>query len=99
MSEETVIFSMFAILIAGGVVVIVSGMRHHGKVLEMAHRERLAMIERGLAPPPELSSSPYGPLAQQRRAARSTRMLSGGIMTVGLGLGVAMVLGFASREP
>jgi len=98
MSEETVIFSMFAILVAGGVVVIVSGMRHHGKVLEMAHRERLAMIERGLAPPPELSSSAYGPLAQ-RRAARSTRMLSGGIMTVGLGLGVAMVLGFASREP
>jgi hypothetical protein len=81
-------------MIIGGVVIVVAGMRHRARMMEMAHRERLAMIERGLTPPPELSAA-----YQARPAARSNRLLSFGIVIVGLGLGLAMLIGFASREP
>ena len=88
MQEETVVFWIFSFVIAGGVVVIVSAMKYRAKVLEMAHRERLAMIERGLVPPalPEPQRSP-------RKGLRI------GVLLVGLGLGVGLLsaLGLASE--
>ena len=95
MQEETVIFWIFSFVIAGGVVVIVSAMKYRAKVLEMAHRERLAMIERGLKP----IGPPLSHLGLDRPKARKSRMLSGGIVIVGFGLALATVIGFASREP
>jgi hypothetical protein len=94
MKEEFIIFWLFSLIIAGGVFIIVTAMRYRAKVLEMAHRERLAMIERGLKPAGSLSA----PLPD-RGKARSSRMMSGGIIVVGLGLAIATVIGFASREP
>lgn len=95
MQEETVLFWLFTFVIVGGVSVIITGMRQRAKILEMAHRERLAMIERGVAPPSDLSGTPY----HERPKARSNRLLSGGIVIVGLGLALAMLIAFASREP
>ena len=95
MQEETVVFWIFSFIIAGGVVVIVSAMRYRAKIMEMAHRERLAMIERGLKP----IGPPLSHLGLDRPKARSSRMMSGGIVIVGFGLALAMVIGFASREP
>lgn len=97
MSQEAVVFSLFFALIVGGVTVIVAGLRHHGKMMELLHRERLAMIERGLVPPIDPSLTAYGP--GSARNARSSRLLSAGIGIVGLGLGVALLLAFAAREP
>ena len=54
MTPESAIALVFGFATLGGVVVIVSGMRHRARILEMAHRERLAMIERGITPPPGL---------------------------------------------
>lgn len=95
MQEETVVFWLFTFVIAGGVFVIVSALKYRAKILEMAHRERLAMIERGLKP----VGGPLTDLLPSRPKARSSRMMSGGIVVVGLGLALAMVIGFASREP
>ena len=94
MQEETVVFWLFTFVIAGGVFVIVNALKYRAKVLEMAHRERLAMIERGL--------KPTGPLLEasgRPQKARSSRMLSAGIVIVGFGLALAMVISFTSREP
>jgi len=95
MQEETVVFWLFTFVIAGGVFVIVNALKYRTKILEMAHRERLAMIERGLKP----VGGPLTDLSFGRSKRRSSRMLSGGIVVVGLGLALAMVIGFASREP
>jgi hypothetical protein len=94
MQEQTVVFWLFSFFIAGGVFVIVSAMKYRAKILEMAHRERLAMIERGLKP-----AGPLVPLESNRPQARSSRMMSGGIVMVGFGLALAMMIGFTSREP
>jgi hypothetical protein len=94
MQEETVIFWLFSFVIAGGVAIVISAMRYRAKVLEMVHRERLAMIERGVRPAGSLNA-----IDSSRPSARSTRMLSGGIVVVGLGLALAMVIGFAGGAP
>ncbi len=73
-------------------------MRHRTKVLEMAHRERLAMIERGIVPTGELNATDQQ-VVKAQRTARSNRRLSAGIFIVGLGLGLATLIAFASREP
>jgi hypothetical protein len=94
MQQETAVAVIFSLIVLGGVIVIVAGMRNRARILEMAHRERLAMIERGLTPQGDL-----GGAYLERPAARSSRMLSLGIVIVGLGLGLALLIGFASREP
>ena len=95
MQEETVVFWLFTFVIAGGVFVVVSALKYRAKILEMAHRERLAMIERGLKP----VGGPLTSFSPNRPKARASRMMSGGIVVVGLGLAMATVIGFASREP
>jgi Domain of unknown function (DUF6249) len=96
MQEETVVFWLFTFVIAGGVAVIITAMRNRARVLEMAHRERLAMIERGHPMPEDLNQSIY---EDRQPAARSNRLLSGGIVVVGFGLALGLLLAFASREP
>ena len=74
---------------------------------ELAHRERLAMIERGLVPPVELQGggvmefpagqAPAGGIAPMSKAA--SRFRSAGIMLVGLGVAVATILTFTAGEP
>jgi uncharacterized membrane protein YidH (DUF202 family) len=98
MQPESVIALVFSFLIGGGVIIVYSGMRHRTKVLEMMHRERLAMIERGMTPPGELEGTAQQ-VVKAQRTARSNRLLSAGIVIVGLGLGLATLIAFASREP
>jgi uncharacterized membrane protein YidH (DUF202 family) len=98
MTPESVMALIFSFLIIGGVIIVYSGMRHRTKVLEMAHRERLAMIERGIVPTGELNATDQQ-VVKARRTARSNRLLSAGIVIVGLGLALATLIAFASREP
>ena len=69
-------------------------MRFRSRAMEMAHRERLAMIERGMAPPGDL-----GIAYQEKQASRGSKSMSIGIVIMGLGLALAVLIGFASREP
>ena len=98
MTPESVMALIFSFLIIGGVIIVYSGMRHRTRVLEMAHRERLAMIERGIVPTGELNATDQQAVRAQR-TARSNKRLSAGIFIVGLGLGLATLIAFASREP
>jgi hypothetical protein len=67
---------------------------------EMEHRERLAMIQRGLIPSPETD-----PLAFEAATAgsydgrRSERWRSAGITIIGFGLALMMLLSFTAGEP
>ena len=98
MTPESVFALIFSFLIIAGVIIVYSGMRHRTKVLEMAHRERLAMIERGMAPAGDLDATSQQ-VVKAQRTARSNRLLSAGIFIVGLGLGLGTLIAFASREP
>jgi hypothetical protein len=87
-------FMMGAVSLAGGVIIIVVGIQQHTKKLEMRHRERLAMIERGLAPGPEKDPAAFNGW-QRRRAQPPGRSTSIGVVAIALGIGLMLMIGVA----
>ena len=77
-----------ALIIIGGVVVMVWGIRHATRQAELAHEERMAMIERGVTPPD------IADRGERQRRAHGFK-LSFGILLCGLGLGLVMLITFA----
>ena len=80
------------IFILGGVIVIVMAMHQRTRKIEMQHRERMAMIERGLAPSPETDPGPFEASQGRRSMSRFTSL---GIAIVGAGLSLMLLIGVA----
>jgi hypothetical protein len=85
-----VILSLATLL--GGVVVILAGLHYRTRMKELRHQERLAMIERGLLPPPEFDVPPA-------TFAPAQRSRSFGIVVVGLGFALMFLIGIAGGAP
>jgi hypothetical protein len=67
------------------------------RLREAEHRERLAMIERGLAPPSEVDALVQlhaGRRPTTAAAVRAYRMRSAGILFIGFGLALWLLLSF-----
>ncbi len=79
-----------ALIIIGGVVVMVWGIRHATRQAELAHEERMAMIERGITPPDLADRG-----RDRQRRAHGFKM-SFGILLCGLGVGLLMLITFAA---
>jgi hypothetical protein len=99
MNDYLITLTIPLVVIIGGVVVIALGMFQRTKVLEMAHRERLAMIERGLVPPPSEHAEMRGDPVRGVLTAKVRRSMTLGILLIGLGLGLGMLIGFAGGAP
>ena len=80
------------LIILGGFAVLITAMLRRGKVAEMQHRERMAMIERGMTPP---SVSVQAEFARRSHGSRMTL----GVILCGLGLAFVMLITFAAGEP
>jgi hypothetical protein len=100
--EEAVVL-MGTIVILSGVAVIWMAMRSRRQIREMEHRERLAMIERGLLPAPEID-----PAAFERRLAGTShspespaavRARSSGVIMIAIGLAFMFMIAFAAGQP
>jgi hypothetical protein len=96
MQPEELFAMVFVIAMFLGVFIIFLGLRQRSQQLEMRHRERMAMIERGQIP---LSDPSGGPVARRMPQARSSRSLSAGIITVGLGLAMMTIISIAGESP
>jgi hypothetical protein len=97
--NDAMFWFSWVVMIVGGIVIILMAMLRRQKIIEMAHRERMAMIERGMVPP----ITHHGPVALvpgglHDRDTRS-RMLSGGIVVIAFGLGLMMIIGIAGDSP
>jgi hypothetical protein len=92
--EQMMVFALLlnAIFIVGGVVVIVMAMSQRAKRLEMQHRERLAMIERGMVPSPETDPAHFEASLGRPAVSRYTTL---GVAVVGVGVGVMLLIGVA----
>lgn len=100
MDSEEVIFILIlplAVIIAG-VVVLVAGLRHRAKMLELVHKERVAMIERGIVPP-ELGPGGYDTQRLAHAAGTRSRSFSLGIIVMGLGFAFMTLIGIAAQAP
>jgi hypothetical protein len=91
-----------ALLFMSGLAVIWMAMQSRRQIREMEHRERLAMIERGLVPGMEFES---GALDRQFTPARApesrgaSRARTGGVTLISLGLALMFMLTFAAGQP
>ena len=97
MSPEALTVTVVALVIVSGLAVIWMGMNSRRQIREMEHRERLAMIERGLLPPPELDPGLFDQRLRRGRTETqgSVRFRSAGIMMIGLGLAFMLLITFA----
>ena len=77
--------------ITGGLGVAYYSVWLQSKAREMKHRERMAMIEKGLAPPSVMEAAPAAP-----RTIRSRR--NGGVFTICIGIGLAAMMGLGQRD-
>jgi hypothetical protein len=87
-----------SIVTIGGVLLILMAMYQRTKTIEMQHRERLAMIERGLAPEPARDPVEFERWQQFDERTPHSGATSLGVVIVALGLGLMLIIGFAARE-
>jgi len=90
--------------IVAGAALMIAAMHNRRLIREMEHRERLAMIERGVMPSPEANPAAFeaaaGFLEPDKDAVnRSQRYRTAGVLLIGLGLGLVFVIGVAARSP
>jgi hypothetical protein len=91
------------VAIIGGITAGIVGMVMRGHVRELEIRERIAMIERGMVPPPE--SDPGGfdrrlrSMQQYQRGDAAPRHRSAGVILIAVGLGLMVLLTYAGGVP
>jgi|SRR6185436_12649282 len=88
--------AVFVIGMFSGVFIIYMGLKQRSQQLEMHHRERMAMIERGQIP---LADPETLHVRRIANSGPSSRYLSLGIIVVGLGLAIAMIISVAAETP
>jgi hypothetical protein len=103
MSDNGVVLFLLFTIVAG-VVLMVAAMNNRRRIREMEHRERLAMIERGVVPPPETDPAGFEAAAGFGDGGtdgenRSQRYRTAGVLLIGFGLGLIFVIGVAARSP
>jgi hypothetical protein len=96
MQVEELFALIFTLGMFAGVFIIYLGLRQRSQQLEMHHRERMAMIEKGQIP---LADPEALHVRRVPSAARSSRSLSIGIVIVGLGLGLMTIISIAGESP
>ena len=88
------------LIIVAGSVLMITTMANRRRMREMEHRERLAMIERGLMPAPEMDPGGF------ESAARLTLppdepgegYRTAGVLMIGLGFGLMLLIGLTARK-
>jgi hypothetical protein len=98
--EQVVVLISISIVVVAALGVLWMAMTSRRAVREMEHRERLAMIQRGLVPAPE--SDPLGfesAIAPfEGGSLRGERWQTAGTLTIGLGLAFTVLLTFTAES-
>lgn len=99
MHPEELFAAVFVLVVFAGVLIVFMGLRQRSQQLEMQHKERMAMIERGMVPGPEDILGQGGQRVVASRAGFSTRSMSLGIIVVAIGLGLMSIISIAGESP
>ena len=96
-------FIIPVVAICGGMLVAIVSTISKARIREMEIRERIAMIERGLVPPPETDPLAFERRMEvvdrlQQRPSSAPRFRAGGIMVMSVGFGLMMLIWFAGAE-
>jgi hypothetical protein len=99
-SEEAVVLTSITIVVFASLGVLWMAMANRRAVREMEHRERLAMIQRGLLPAPESDPLGFEEAVEAFSGAglKSERWRTAGTLTIGLGIALMILLTFSAGE-
>lgn len=82
---------------------LVSRSQANARVRELQIRERIALIEKGLVPPPEVDPRGFDRALRRDehwpRRTSSHRHRSAGVTLIGVGLGLILMIAFAGEDP
>jgi predicted cobalt transporter CbtA len=90
---------VFSMIIMAGVALMIAAMYNRRGLREMEHRERLAMIERGLMPSPESDPGGFESAAgfsSTAESAAGVRYRTAGVLMIGVGLALTMLISFSA---
>jgi hypothetical protein len=96
-----IVFALIPLTVVVGLLVLAAlWILRATRLRELKQRQVLAMIEKGMAPPPEMVPLNIdGVVLPARRMTTGDRFRSGGIIVVGLGLAVGLIVGVAGAQP
>ena len=95
MHEEEAVVLVISVILLAGVLVMWIAMASRARLRELEHRERLAMIERGLAPPPERDPAAFErQVLPPRPTPTAVRTRSAGVMLIGVGFALMLLITF-----
>ena len=89
------------VAIVGGIGFAAFGMYLRFRAREMAHRERLAMIERGMVPSPEQDPKRFDEFMERHDIGPDFRRNRGpwsGVPLMFIGLGIGLMIALTSRD-
>jgi hypothetical protein len=107
-SDGSLVFMIPIVAIIGGITAAIVGTVMRARVRELEIRERIAMIEKGLVPPPEVdprgfeqAMNRYDLLSAVSDRARrgGARHRRAGITLLGVGFGLMVLIGVAGDAP
>ena len=95
-------FTVAIVAIVGGIIAGIVSTVSKGRVREMEIRERIAMIERGLVPPPEADPAGFERSLRSVEGVQyrysNVRHRNGGVIVMAVGLGLMVLIAFTSGE-
>jgi Domain of unknown function (DUF6249) len=90
------------VAIAGAFLIVALKVYSQTRIRELEIRQRIAMIEKGLVPPPEVDPGRFeqtlGAGRSWRYDRRGHRYRSSGVTLIGIGIGLMVLLTYASGE-
>lgn len=98
---QGLIVFMFVLILVGGFILAVIGFVFRQRLRELAIKERIAMIEKGLVPSPEIDQARFEMLVGLQRPpnSKAERYRSAGVIIMGLGVAIILLLTFTAGVP
>jgi hypothetical protein len=84
--------------VIGGIFIVALRMQHISRLRELQYRERIARIEKGLAPPPELDPARFEETMPLAPGGRAERFRTAGVTFIGIGAGLALLIAVAGGD-
>jgi hypothetical protein len=99
--ESLFVAFVFAIVVLGGLGLVAYTLSGRQRLRELAIKERIALIDKGLVPSPEVDPARFETLVGLRRpvTSKAARYRSAGVIIMGLGLAMLVLLAFAAGVP
>jgi hypothetical protein len=99
--ERAAAMLVFGAVVLGGMGLVALLVRGRQRLRELAIKERISLIEKGLVPSPEVDPARFELFVGLRRRPNivASRFQSAGILITGLGLALALVISFAGGNP